>query len=78
MLARALARERAVVLGGVAALTAMAWLELWRQHRGMAMDAAMPMASINSVPQNFPLLSSPPMVLPRNVPPAPPMVVARS
>ena len=44
MLARVLARERTVVLGGVAALTAMAWLELLRQHRSMAMDISMPMA----------------------------------
>ncbi len=42
MLDRFLKRERVIVLAGVAGLAALAWLELWRHHGAMAMDAAMP------------------------------------
>jgi len=35
-------RERVIVLGGVIALTALAWLDLWRSTGGMGMDAIMP------------------------------------
>lgn len=44
MLHRLLQRERTVVLSGVATLGGLAWLELFRQHRGMAMDVALPHA----------------------------------
>lgn len=37
-----LARDRVIVLGGVIALTALAWLNLWRRAGSMDMDAVMP------------------------------------
>lgn len=42
MLRQFLERERAIVLGGVVSLTALAWLELWRLAGEMGMDAARP------------------------------------
>ena len=41
MLARVLERDRAIVLGGVAGLAALAWLDLWRRAGGMDMRAGM-------------------------------------
>ena len=42
MLEQILKRDRLVVLSGVVGLAGLAWLELWRRHGAMAMDAAMP------------------------------------
>ena len=46
MLARVLERDRAIVLGGVVGLAALAWLDLWRRAgqmgMGTGMEAAMP------------------------------------
>ncbi len=42
MLEQILKRDRLIVLAGVVGLAGLAWLELWRHHGTMAMDAAMP------------------------------------
>ena len=42
MLERLLVRDRAIVLGGIVGLTALAWLDLWRRAGGMVMDAGLP------------------------------------
>jgi predicted metal-binding membrane protein len=42
VLAQILRRDRLIVLAGVAGLGGLAWLELWRHHGAMAMDAATP------------------------------------
>lgn len=41
MLARLLERDRVIVLGGVAGLAALAWLELWRRASAMGMGTGM-------------------------------------
>lgn len=44
MSARLLEHDRVIVLGGIVALAALAWLDLWRRasEMGVSMDAAMP------------------------------------
>lgn len=42
MPSRLLGRDRVIVLGGVIALTALAWLDLWRRASTMSMHAVMP------------------------------------
>lgn len=42
MVERLLVRDRAIVLGGIVGLTALAWLDLWRRAGGMVMDTGLP------------------------------------
>jgi predicted metal-binding membrane protein len=44
VLEQILERDRAIVLGGVGGLAALAWLDLWRRGGGTGMEAAMPHA----------------------------------